>query len=131
LKDGNGPGYTEALAQVVPKLSGAAQESAREALTARLASMPATALRDRLRDEDEEIRRAAIRACGRTKDKSLVPDLIPLVSDGDEVIAPLASRSLKSLTAQEIGPSGKAPPVQWASAALAWEYWWKKQTEQK
>jgi HEAT repeat protein len=131
LQDGNNHGYTEALARAASKLNGVAQGNAREALIARLSRMPTAALRDRLRDEDEEIQRAAIRASAHKNDKALVPDLIALVAEGEPENARLASRSLRTLTSQDIGPTGEAPPEQWASAALAWEYWWKRQPEGK
>jgi HEAT repeat protein len=131
LQNGDNPGYTEALARAAAKLEGSAQSSARDALIARLARMPTATLRALLRDKDEEIQWAAIQASARKGDKLLVPDLIALVAEGESENARLASRSLRTLTGQKIGPTGEAPPEQWASAALAWEYWWKRQPEGK
>jgi hypothetical protein len=131
LQNGDNQGYTEALARAAAKLNGSAQGSARDALVARLARMPTASLRDRLRDKDEEIQRAAIRASARKGDKLLVPDLIAIVAEGDPENAQLAARSLRTLTGQSIGPAGEATPEQWASAALAWEYWWKVKPQGK
>jgi hypothetical protein len=131
LRDGKGPAYTDALVKVIPRLTDTIQASARDALAVRLAALPSSNLRNQLWDDDEEIRRAAIVACSRKKDRTLVPDLISLVADGDPSLARSAARSLKGLTGQDFGPTGEAAPEGWASAAQAWGAWWKNQkTEQ-
>jgi hypothetical protein len=63
LRDEEGTGYTEAIAEAIPRLKGDLQEKARDALVRRLARLPAEALRAKLQDTDAEIRLAAGRAC--------------------------------------------------------------------
>src|SRR5262249_52340142 len=63
LRDGEGAGHAEALAGAIPGLSGVFQEKARDALSRRLSRLPTEELRAKLRDDDPEVRRAAVRAC--------------------------------------------------------------------
>ncbi len=67
-RDGRGPAYTRALALAARTLPGGAQGSVREALVRRLARLSLTELRDRLRDEDAEVRGAAELAYARKAD---------------------------------------------------------------
>jgi HEAT repeat protein len=131
LKDSKGSAYTDALARAAAKLTGPARTQAREALAARLTRMTAATLRDKLQDEDDEIRRAAILACREKEDPAMVPDLIPLVGDTDPVLARLAAHSLKALTGQDFGPAADATAEEQARAAAAWESWWQKQAGER
>jgi hypothetical protein len=131
LRDGKGLAYTEELALVVPKLDGDIQGHAREALTTRLTRMRTSTLREKLRDKNAEIRRAAIRACVGKDDKALVPELIVLVEDSDLGIARLACRSLADLTGHDLSLADAATPAQRTTTAAAWKNWWKKQGEDR
>src|SRR5262249_40220666 len=73
LRDGKGVEYTDALARVIPQLSGEVQQSARDVLSQRLARMTAATLRSRLRDSNAELRRAAALACAMKEDKDFIP----------------------------------------------------------
>jgi hypothetical protein len=115
LRDSKGLANTLALASAIPGLRGDMQEKAREFLTDRLTRMTAETLRDKLTDEDAEVRRAAVVACTRKGNKSLVPDLIAML-DGDEPLtARLAESGLKELTGQDFG------------AAAEWRAWWERE----
>jgi hypothetical protein len=52
----------------------------REALVQRLARLSPAELREQLREEDAEARRAAVLACARRADREFVPDLVALGS---------------------------------------------------
>ncbi len=62
FKDREGDAYTQALAEAIPQIKGKHLEQARQALAERLSRMDVPLLRDRFRDEDREIRRAAATA---------------------------------------------------------------------
>jgi HEAT repeat protein len=115
LRDNKGVAYTDALAAAIPQLKGAVRNKAREALAERLSRMTASTLRDKLADEDAEIRRAAALACTVKGDKDFVPDLIRLLDDSVPAVARAALAALKELSGQDLGASGDK-----------WKAWWKK-----
>jgi hypothetical protein len=110
-RDGAGVEYTWALTRAIPRLSGVPQEVARLALVNRLAKLPVNQLRQYLSDRNPEVCRAAVRACAQKDDRSLVEDLIPLLS-ADALTAHLASETLTKLTGQDLPD------------ASAWRIWW-------
>jgi HEAT repeat protein len=102
LRDGKGEENTAALAQAIPQLSGVFQEKARAALVERLKRMSVKALRDKLADENHEIRRAAATASGSKEEAAaLIPDLTALTADPDEAVAEAAAAAIKALRARE------------------------------
>jgi hypothetical protein len=113
LRDDKGLANTLALARAIPGLKGSTQEKARQFLTERLVRMTASTLRDKLGDEEPEVRHAAVRACVRKAKKDMVPDLIALL-DGDEpVTSRVAEAGLKELTGRDF-----SEPAQWRT-------WWQ------
>jgi hypothetical protein len=109
-RDGVGDEYTWALARLIGRLSGPAQETARLTLVNRFGREPIASLRKHLRDRDPEVRRAAVRAAGQKNDKGLATDLVGLL-DSDPTTAHLARQTLKKLTGQDL------------SDADAWRKW--------
>ena len=81
-RDDKGIVYTQALANAIPHLQGVSKEHVRGMLAERLTRMSAKTLRDYLQDEDPEIRRAAVLACGH---KQVVPELIALLDTAEPV----------------------------------------------
>ena len=112
LRDAKGAAPTQALARAIPKLTAAEQAKARDGLVKRLARITPDALRDKLRDGDAELRRAAAAACAQRDDGSLVADLIPLLDDEQRPVCVEALASLKGLTGQDLGQSSSA-----------WQHW--------
>jgi HEAT repeat protein len=110
-RDAKGLAYTLAIAQAIPELPEPAQDKAREALASRMARMTPDTLRDKLQDEDPEVRRAAAIACGGRQDAGLVPDLIGLLEDAEPPVARQAEATLRTLTGQEL--EGPAAWRQW------------------
>jgi HEAT repeat protein len=98
LKDGEGPEYTVALADAIPKLPKDYQDKTRQALAERLSLMTAETLRDKFGDDDIEIRTAAIQACVMKGEASLVSDLSELLEDPSPAVAGLASDAIKTLS---------------------------------
>jgi hypothetical protein len=87
----------------------------RQALTERLTRLPSSALREKLAEEDAEIRRAAALACAKKEDRSLIPNLIELLDDGDVQVGRVVRSTLKTMTGQDY-----ADPS-------AWQMWWSGQ----
>jgi HEAT repeat protein len=98
LKDGEGVVYTLALADAIPKLPKDFQEKTRQALAERLSRMAVETLRNKFKDEDMEIRKAAIAAAVLKEDKSLLADLSELLEDPSPAIAGLADEAIKVLS---------------------------------
>jgi hypothetical protein len=117
-RDEKGIVYTQALACAISSLKGVTKERVRGVLTERLTRMSAKTLRDKLQDEDPEIRRAAVLACARKDKEQAVPDLIALLDNPEPVTARLAEEGLTSITGEHL----KYP--------AAWKDWWKKHGEQ-
>ena len=126
LRDSKGAVYTDALAHAIHRLDGAAKGPARDALADRLTRMTSTTLKDKLQDEDLEIRRAAALACAMKEEKAHVPRLIDMLEDPESDVARAAHAALKSLTNQDFGPSKDATRADVARAVAAWKEWWSK-----
>src|SRR5205807_10305359 len=86
LRDSKGSVNTLALAAVIPYLSGPVHQKARDALVMRLTRMTSNTLRDKLQDEDLEIRRAAALAVAMKEEKAFIPDLIALLEDAEPAV---------------------------------------------
>jgi hypothetical protein len=108
--------YTEALAAAIPQLGGEAKQKARDGLVKRLARMTAVTLRDKFKDEDIEIRRAAALAVELKGDRQLIPDLIALLEDRERPVARAAQAALKEMTRQDFGED-----------SARWKTWWAAQ----
>src|SRR5262249_45949509 len=86
FKDHEGDAYTQALALAIPQMKIKSQDQARNALEERLSRVGPDMLRDRLRDGDPEIRRAAAKACALMALDDLVPDLLDLLEDPNPTV---------------------------------------------
>jgi HEAT repeat protein len=124
-----GTAYTQALARAIPDLSGGTRQKARDALAVRLSAMTPKTLRSKLQDDDLEVRRAAALACAMKEEKSLVPDVIPLLEDPEPPVARAAHVALKELTRQDFGPEADASRADRAKSVARWKAWWEKQEE--
>jgi hypothetical protein len=105
LGKAEGAAPAEALAAAIPRLTGRWRERARLALADRLSRLPADGLREKLRHDDAEVRRAAAAVALRKKDEALVPDLTPLAGDDDPAVAAAARRAVEGLTGRKVGPA--------------------------
>jgi HEAT repeat protein len=117
--------YTQALALAIPRLPEPLRREAREALCYRLTRMTARTLRDKLQDEDEEVRLAAVRACALKKAREHVPDLYVLLDDPEPVLVRTAQKSLKELTDQDFGPPAGATQAERETTVAEWKAWWQ------
>jgi HEAT repeat protein len=126
-RDSKGGVYTDTLAYTIPQLSEPMRAKARQALAERLTRMTAATLRDMLRDEDAEVRRAAALACARKEAREHVADLLPLLEDEEPVVARAAHSALKTLSSEDFGPRQDAGRAERSLAVAAWKAWWAKQ----
>jgi hypothetical protein len=127
LRDGKGSDFTDALADAITQLETAPRKKARQALAERLSGLKAATLREKLADEDSEIRRAAALACAMKEDKSFTPRLIDMLEDEETTVARAAYAALKSLTGKDFGPSAEADRTEQRKAVAAWRAWWSTQ----
>jgi hypothetical protein len=127
LRDARGVINTDALAAAIPQLRGSAKTRARDALAERLTRMTAATLRDKLKDEDLEIRRAAALASAMKSEQSFVPDLIALLSDPEPPVARAAHAALKALAREDFGPEADATRAERTAAISKWKAWWASQ----
>jgi HEAT repeat protein len=117
--------YTEELAYAIPHVPAKFQERVRAAVLERVARLPADNLRGYL-EGDGELRLAAARACARTADATLVPDLIRLLKDEDSEVKEAAHQALRRLTGEDFGPSAGAPEAERDAAAAKWGEWFRQ-----
>jgi HEAT repeat protein len=88
--------------------------------------MTGATLRDRLRDDDAEMRRAAALAVAMKEDTTQVPRLIELLDDAEMPVSRAAYAALKSLSGKDFGPQKDASQAERATAIAAWKTWWKE-----
>ncbi|HEY1859077.1 MAG TPA: HEAT repeat domain-containing protein, partial [Gemmataceae bacterium] len=109
MRDAKGDAHAHALAQAIPQLEGVFPDKARAALVERMKRSDKSSLRDKLADENREMRLAAATAAGLKEERELIPDLTTLLGDLDSAVAEAAQAALKALKAREPGPSSPAP----------------------
>jgi hypothetical protein len=131
FKDRSGPAYDRAMVLALPSLASESQKTARTVLSDRMYCLPVQDLRNLLRDDEPEVRRAAVRACRVRDEKSLVPQLIALLEDAREEVAAQAHPALRQLTGRDFGPRAGAGPEQRREAVAAWHDWWEQQVRQR
>jgi hypothetical protein len=126
LRDGKGAAFTQALVAAAGRLDGDRRGAVREALAERLTRMTAATLREMAKNDETELRRAAVLAMAMKDDKDHLPDLVAALADGEEAVVRAARAGLKSLTGEDFGPAPDATPAQRAAAIRAWADWLKK-----
>ena len=99
----------------------------REALAERLVRMTPDTLRNMARDEEPELRRAAVLAMGMKDDAVFIPHLIAALQDDEDFVIRAAKASLKSITGQDFGPGPNPTAGEKKIAADAWAAWVAKQ----
>lgn len=124
LVESKGPVYTEALAAAIPHLSGEVKQQARDGLARRLARMTPATLREKFKEENAEVRRAAALAVELKGERPLIPELIALLEDADRGVGRAAHAALKEMARQDFGPTATANAAERAQAIARWKAWW-------
>ena len=91
----------------------------RDCLAERLSRMTVATLRDKLKDDRTEVRRAATLACAMKEDKAFIPDLIAVLDDAEGIVVRAAGAGLRVLTGENFGPPANATPEERAKAIAA------------
>ncbi|MCI0356931.1 MAG: hypothetical protein L0211_00405 [Planctomycetaceae bacterium] len=134
FKERSGPAYDDAVATAIPQLKTEVQKLARAVLADRCFCLSADALRERLGNQEAEIRRAAVQVCGQRKLKDLTPELIGLLGDADAAVAKQAHKLLVQFAGKDLGPRA-ATDAERQRAMAAWREWYaereRKQKERK
>jgi hypothetical protein len=133
LKVGKGAAYTVALATVIPKLDGDAKKPAREALAERLSALTESTIRQWLKSDNAEIRRAAVLALAMKDDggsgsgrMDRLSDIVDRLDDTDPLVVRAALAALKSLTKEKFGPPPNATEAERAHAIEEWKDWFNR-----
>lgn len=132
-RDTKGAKWTGGLVQSIAKLDGDKRHDAREALAERLTRMTARSLREMMKDQEVELRRAACLACGMKDDRAMAPALIERLTDPSEYVVRAARASLRSLAnaAVDFGPVNAADEEARIRAATQWAAWFEQQAGKK
>jgi hypothetical protein len=102
------------------------QQLARDLLARHLARQEASVVKEKLKDERAEVRRAAVLAAGR--DVRLVGELIDLVGDSDAGVRAAARQVLVRLSrGVDFGPAPNASKADQEAAVKKWREWWARQ----
>lgn len=131
LRDAKNSDSAATISLAIPKLSGDIQQQAREALTERLTRLPSAVLRDKLQDDNPEVRSAAALACGRKIAKDQIAELLQLLDDPEMAVVQSARVALTELSGEDFGPTGDVDRRGHAEAAAAWRKWWKERQNKK
>jgi hypothetical protein len=128
LRDAKGTVYTQALTGAVYRLDGDRRKAAREALAVRLTRMTDVTLRAMAKDEDSELRRAAVLAMAMKDEKAHIPDLVNSLLDEDDLVVRAARAGLKSLSGgEDFGPAANATAGEKILAVESWKKWMNAQ----
>ena len=127
-RDGSSSDHNDALVLAIPKLPEALRVEAEGALSERLRRLSPATLRDKLQDDNMELRRAAAFACGRKLARDLIPDLVQLLEDPEKDVIQAARAALTELTGEDFGPSKDANERGRTEAVAAWRKWCKEHT---
>jgi HEAT repeat protein len=95
-------------------------------LAERMSRMTTATLRDRLKDDEAEMRRAAALAAAMKEETAHIPRLIELLDDSDTAVSRAAHAALKSLSGKDFGPAKEATRADQAHSIAAWKAWWKE-----
>jgi hypothetical protein len=131
FRDKTGVAYDTALAQAIPELSAELQKTARAILADRFFCMPVKLLAEKLKDKDEEMRRAGVSVSRQRKLKVLVPNLIELLDDSNDEISEQVHHLLQKFASKDLGPRRGADRIARQEAMAAWRDWWEQQSERQ
>lgn len=114
------------LSTAAASYEGDVQQLARDLLARHLARLAPLILKEKLKDERAEVRRAAIVVVG-LREPRLVGDTIDLVADPDAGVRAMAQQTLVRLSRIDLGPGLNASKAEQEAAVKRWREWWSRQ----
>jgi hypothetical protein len=120
LEEGKGVRFSEALADIIPRLDAKDKVAARAALQRRMMRMSAKTLGGYLGDRNTELTLAAIGAVGEKKLTELAPELVKVVEAGEAEFAPAAHAALEQMTGQSFTTPPAPTVADWKKLAKQW-----------
>jgi hypothetical protein len=126
-----GSDYTEALARVASRVAGKERAKVRGALADRMARMNDKTLSRYLRDENPEIRHAAVLGVAWRDSMAHVQRMIEMLDDPEVLVVRATVASLKSLSGKDYGPRQYATQTEHDEAVARWKDWARKSAASK
>jgi hypothetical protein len=115
-----------ALGTAASSYEGDVQQLARDLLIRNLSQQTAGVLKEKLKDDRPEVRRAAALVIG-AREPRLAGDLIDLLADNDPAVRAAARQSLVRLSRVDFGPAASAGKTELEAAVKKWRDWWARQ----
>jgi hypothetical protein len=126
LESRRGKEVLTGLVAAITNTDSEGQRLGRDLLDKHLMRQPETAIRQCLRDEQPEVRQAAIRVAA-ARLPSLAGEIIGLLSDDDTAVRVAARQALVLLSGgQDFGPEADAARLERAEAQKKWREWWDR-----
>ncbi|HXG09922.1 MAG TPA: hypothetical protein VNK04_09050 [Gemmataceae bacterium] len=127
LEQRRGDEVIAALGTAAASYEGDIRQLARDLLTRHLARQPAAVLKEKLKDDRAEVRRAAALIIG-VREPRLAGDLIELLADSEESVRAAAHQALVRLSrGVDFGPRPNAGTAEQEAAIKKWREWWARQ----
>lgn len=132
-RDTKGAKWTRGLVLAIAKMDGDKRHQAREALAERLVRMTPRSLREMMKDQEIELRRAACLACGMRDERAFAPALIERLTDPSDYVVRAARASLRGLSnnTADFGPVNSADEDAKIKAASQWSGYFDQQGGKK
>lgn len=115
--------YVRALAAALPRMNEVLHPQGRRLLAERIGKLGANEIRPLLKSRDAELRRAAIKAAGKGRERSLAADLVEQLHEPDPEILWSIRTALLALTGQDFGPDLHADGRARRETQVAWRKW--------
>jgi hypothetical protein len=127
LEQRKGPEVYQGLALGAADSDLEMRQYSRDLLDRHLGRQKPDEVKEKLKDEEPEVRKAATRVVA-AKMPALTSDLIDLLTDGEADVRQAAHTALVRLAkGEDFGPDEKATPEQRGAAQAKWREWWKRQ----
>jgi hypothetical protein len=127
LEGRKGQAVLEGLSVAAASYDRDTQKLGRDLLDRHLGRLAAAAVKDKLKDDLPEVRRAAVRVLA-TRHPGLAQELIALLADDNAGVRAEARQALVRLSkGQDFGPPADASVAQREEAQRQWRAWWARQ----
>jgi hypothetical protein len=125
LEGRRGPEVLGGLSVAATNSDADIQKLSRDLMDKHLSRQSANTVKERLKDENVEIRKAALRVAG-AKHPSLTGNVIDLLTDAQADVRETAHQSLARQSREDFGPNPDATTQEREQAQQRWREWWGK-----